>query len=325
MKILFTSIGRRVELIQMFLRASEKEQIPLEIHGADLSETAPALYFCQKKHIVPRITDERYLPELYQICEKEQIDLLIPTIDTDLILLSENKAHFESIGTKVLISDAEFVKCCRNKMLTEKLFRNAGLHAPASFDDISRYSAGFPAFIKPVGGSASVNAYRVDDERKLEILAEEIEHYIVQPFVSGDEYTVDVFCDFCGNPVFITPRRRLSMRSGEVIKTQIDQDRKIIEEVKRLVEAIRPCGSITVQLVREKNTGIDWFIEINPRFGGGAPLTMDAGADSAAAILRLLDGKSVSYCENAAEDGALYLRFDQSIKLSKNEYGQNLI
>lgn len=88
-------------------------------------------------------------------------------------------------------------------------------------------------------------------------------------------------------------------------------DATIIQEMQTLCKAFKPCGPMTVQLIRD-NQGIDWYIEINPRFGGGAPLSMKAGARSAEIILKLMDGEKVSYCTDI-EDGAIYSRFDQSV------------
>ena len=85
--------------------------------------------------------------------------------------------------------------------------------------------------------------------------------------------------------------------------------------MKLLVKDYKPCGQITVQMIRESTTGDDYYIEINPRFGGGAPLTMKAGADSAEMLLRLIRGEEIKYQEKAAEDGAVFSRFDQSIRV----------
>ena len=114
---------------------------------------------------------------------------------------------------------------------------------------------------------------------------------------------------------FVIRRIRLAVRSGEVLQTKIDQDDRIIGEMLSLVADYRPRGAITVQLIRQKGTGEDWYIEINPRFGGGAPLSIKAGADSAEALLRVLNGEKPGYRGKAAEDGAVYSRFDQSIRV----------
>ncbi len=313
MKILFTSVGRRVELMQAFRSAAERRKINLTLIGADIASDAPALQFCDETKIVCRISDPDYIPTLLSICEKEQVDCLIPTIDTDLLVLAENKKLFEKIGTKVLISAKDKVAICRDKNYTASYFRSLGLQSPLPVNDVKAYEQGYPAFIKPKDGSSSIDAYKVENEKDLYLYAEKIQDYIIQPFVSGREYTIDIFCDYEGNPVFITPRERLAVRAGEVLKTRITMDPVMIDEMKILVADYKPCGQITVQLIREETTGTNYYIEINPRFGGGAPLSIKAGADSAEAVLRMLSGEKLSYQEGAARDGAIYSRFDQSV------------
>ena len=303
-RILFTSVGRRVELMQAFLSAARAENIALQIYGADMSMSAPALMYCHKKVQVCRISDSSYIPQLVEICKREKIDLLIPTIDTDLLLLAQNKRLFEEIGTRVLISDPDKIKICRDKRYTAAYFEKCGLHSPEPVDFVDNYQGTFPCFIKPKDGSSSIHAYRVESAEELREYAERVPDYIIQPFIEGREYTIDIFCDFNGDPVFITPRERLAVRSGEVLKTQIVQDARMIEESRKLIADYKPCGPITVQLIRQKETQTDYFIEINPRFGGGAPLSMKAGADAIAKKFEERFGKSVGFgigvnCGNA--------------------------
>ena len=314
-RILFTSVGRRVELMQEFRSAAQELKLQTELYGADMTETAPALRFCDHTVIVPRIKDDAYIPTLLENCKNYHIDAVIPTIDTDLLLLAKTKGEFEKIGTTVIVSDEDKIKLCRDKRLTSAYFVSVGLLAPMPVDDFKMYSGGYPAFIKPKDGSSSVFAYKVNSPEELESMAKQVPDYIIQPFIDGAEYTVDVFCDFNGNPVYITPRIRLATRSGEVLKTEISQDETIISEIKQLLKDYRPCGAITVQLIRQKETNKDYYIEINPRYGGGAPLTMRAGANSAKAILRLLAGEQIGYQPYAAENNAVYCRFDQSIRV----------
>lgn len=313
MKIFFTSVGRRVELIQAFRKAADELSVDLTIIGSDLVDTAPALRFCDESEIVCRIDNDDYIPMLLDICKRNSVDCLIPTIDTDLMKLAKNKKLFESIGTKVFISKEEKVKLCRDKRYTADYLISLGLKSPTPTDDINKYDLGFPAFIKPKDGSSSINAYKVNNQEELEQYSKQIENYIVQPFIFGKEYTIDIFCDYKGNPVFITPRERLAVRSGEVLKTRIVQDEKMIEEMKILLNDYKPSGPITVQLIQDENTKENYYIEINPRFGGGAPLSIKAGANSAKATIKLLNNEELYYIDNAAKDGLIFSRFDQSI------------
>ena len=316
MNILFTGVGRRIELLQAFRNAALVLNKELKIYGTDMAGTAPALAYCDYTRKVVAMKDPGYIDNLLSICSDDHIDLLIPTIDTDLLILSENKERFENIGTKVMISNLEKIKICRDKNNVSQFFVDCGLHAPMPVNDWKEYKSGYPAFIKPKDGSSSINAFKVENAEELEVYAGQVEDYIVQPFVSGHEYTIDIFCDWEGKPISIVPRERLQVRAGEVLKTQICMDKTMIEESRVLCKAFKPCGPITVQLIRDE-AGVDWFIEINPRFGGGAPLSMKAGARSAEAILRLLDGEE--HGEYQIADGAIYSRFDQSVCITEGE------
>jgi HAD superfamily hydrolase (TIGR01549 family) len=318
-KVLFTSVGRRVELIQTFKRASVDSQVDIIVYGVDISDIAPALFFCDMKYKICSISDVNYIPELIKLCQTEGIDLLIPTIDTDLLLLSSNKNLFEKVGTRVLVSNADKISLCRDKRKTADFFMECGLLTPVPVDTVTSYQGGYPCFIKPLNGSSSINAFKVNDYAELRMYSQLVKNYIIQPFVEGTEYTVDIFCDFEGNPISITPRKRLAVRSGEVLKTQICYDTQIIEECSRLIDKFKPCGPLTVQLIRQKQIEKDYYIEINPRFGGGAPLSMMAGANSAEAILHLLvDDDSKKGEHPIARDSLIYCRFDQSICI--NDY-----
>ncbi len=312
--ILFTGVGRRIELLQAFRNAALVLGKELRIYGADMAGTAPALAYCDYARRVVAMKDPNYIQKLLEICASDHIDLLIPTIDTDLLVLSENKGRFEEIGTRVMISRPEMIRVCRDKNNTSQFFVNCGLRAPMPVNNWKEYKSGYPAFIKPKDGSSSINAFRVENEEELEMYARQIGDYIVQPFVDGREYTIDIFCDWDGDPISIVPRERLQVRAGEVLKTRICMDRIMIEEARILCKTFKPCGAMTVQLIRD-NAGIDWYIEINPRFGGGAPLSMKAGARSAEAILKLMDGERPEKLE--VSDGAVYSRFDQSVNITE--------
>lgn len=317
-RILFTGVGRRIELIQAFRSAALNLDIKLKIYGTDITPTAPALFFCDHARKVCRVKDPNYIPQLLDICKQDRIDLVIPTIDTDLLLLSQSTERFAAVNTKVMISTPDKIAVCRDKNLTFDFFKECGVKAPETFNDYKKYQGPFPCFIKPKDGSSSINAFKVTDKSQLSMYAEKMDDYIIQPFIQGTEYTVDIFCDFDGNPVFITPRIRLAVRSGEVSKTKIVNDRKILDETYKIIEKFKPCGPMTVQLIRQDETLDDYFIEINPRYGGGAPLSMKSGARSAESVLQILSGTTPVKSTHIS-DGAVYSRFDQSVCICKSE------
>lgn len=315
-RLLFTGAGRRIELVQAFKQAALVADINLKIYGVDMTNSAPALAFCDFTRLVCGMRESGYIDELLKICVDDKIDMLIPTIDTDLLVLAQNKHRFESIGTKVLVSAEDKIAICRDKNLTADFFVDCGLKAPITVADYNNYECTFPCFIKPKDGSSSINAFKVNNQEELLVYSHLVKDYIIQPFIDGTEYTVDVFCDYDGNPVTIIPRIRLAVRAGEVLKTQIVLDEKIIKETRHIIKKFKPCGPMTVQLIREKKSGDDYYIEINPRFGGGSTLSMKAGSQSAAVVLGMIEGKKYPFSNASVLDNAIYSRFDQSVCVS---------
>lgn len=318
--VLILSAGRRVELVNCFKDARDSLGIKGNVVACDLSNTAPAIYHADKNYLVSRILDDNYIPEIVDICKKEDIHLIVPTIDTELYKLAEAREYIESnTSAKVLVSDMSVVKICRDKYNTQAFFEENGFNMPRLIDEevIKNKDYKFPLFIKPLNGSSSINTFKVNNEKELEFFLEYVPEPIVQDFMEGEEYTIDVFVDFEHNPITIVPRQRLATRGGEVLKGLVKKDREIIETIKNVIKVLKPIGHITLQCMKT-NEGIK-FIEINPRFGGGAPISIKAGANSPMNLYRLLLGEKLEYNEEY-EDGLLASRHDWAVFInSKGE------
>jgi len=316
--ILILSAGRRVELVQSFQKAAKRLNLKSNVVAGDCSETAPAIYFADRKAILPRINEDNYIDEIINVCKREDIRIVIPTIDTDLLILSEERERIESeSGAVVLISSNEVVTICRDKINTQKFLEENGFKIPKMYseEELDSGELEFPLFIKPKSGSSSINTFKVNNIEELATYRSLIKEPIVQDFMEGKEFTVDVFLDFDGNLITVVPRLRIATRSGEISKGKIIKDREIIEDIKRLVEVLKPIGHITVQLMKT-NKGIE-YIEINPRFGGGAPMSIQSGADSCENLYRLLMGENLEYNENYRHN-IMFFRFDNSICVDEN-------
>ena len=176
LRVLFTGVGRRIELIQAFREAALHLGVSLKIYGADMAGTAPSLAYCDYTRIVCGMRDDNYIPELMEICRKDKIDILIPTIDTDLLILSQSAHLFGN--TKVLISKSDKISICRDKNHTADFFESCGCYAPKTVNEWTKYTASYPCFIKPKDGSSSINAFKAETSEKLEIYANQIKDYI---------------------------------------------------------------------------------------------------------------------------------------------------
>lgn len=317
--VMILSAGRRVELVKRFKRAAKELKIDSKIIGVDINNLAPALYFCDAKEIIPMINEKNYLDTLLNICKKYDIKLVVPTIDTELLKISENIDKFEKIGVKVNISTSDVIRICRNKKNTAKWLEENGFNSPRMItdEDLSNNNYEFPLFIKPLDGSSSINAFKIENKKELDFFKDYVPNPIIQEMVFGTEYTIDVFCDFNGQLITVVPRKRLAVRSGEILKGIIDKDRVIIDEIKKIISKLKPYGHITVQCIRSENNVVN-ILEINPRFGGGAPMSIDAGADSPKNLYRILMGEKLEYNEDY-KDKLYFSRFDDAIMIDENE------
>ncbi|MDV2583339.1 ATP-grasp domain-containing protein [Alkalibacillus haloalkaliphilus] len=311
--VLILCAGRRVELIQSFQKAAKRLNINSKIIAGDYSNTAAALYMADQACKLPLAHDSSYITTLIDVCNRENIALIIPTIDVDLLILARNKRMIEeNTNAKVLIADTSVVEICRDKIKTQEFLQANSFGAPKMYTDseVTNNPVEFPLFIKPKSGSASINTFIVNNSDEFKVYRNIVEEPIIQEFIEGDEYTIDVFLDWHSNVITTVPRLRLETRAGEISKGKIIKDPEIINDVNRLMDVLKPIGHITVQLMKTKQ-GIK-YIEINPRFGGGAPMSIQSGADSCENLFKLLKGESLKYNEDYTED-LTFVRFDQSI------------
>ena len=315
--ILFPCVGRRVSLLQAWRRAARACRVPIRIVGTDITSLSPALRCCDRAYLVESTTHADYIDQLLWIARRERIRLVVPTVDLDLLILAQARERFDALGARVLISCPDVIRICQDKRKTCRFLKRHGFNTPETLGVRAvlsrRGTVGFPCIVKPWDGHASKGMIRVDNRRELAFYAGRTRHAICQPWIQGDEYTSDVYVDFDGQVRCVVPRLRLEVRNGEVSKGRVVKDPRIMAAVGRLVSVLKAGpGVITVQCIRSRDDRLH-FIEINPRFGGGAPLTIKAGADLPGWILRELTGKSLRIDPSGFTDGLTMLRYDAEI------------
>ncbi len=316
LRVLFTCVGRRVELLNAFRRSGERLGVRLEVHGADAARLSPAMRHVDKAHVVPPILGGGYIEALLDIVRRVRIDLLIPLIDMELPLVAGAVDRFAERGCCALISSESVIRTCGDKIATSRALIAGGIDTPATWtwsEAVKRKRHRFPYFLKPRAGSAAMGNYVVRNRDELSALGKRVPEPIVQEYVEGAEYTLDVYTGFDGIPRCIVPRKRLEVRGGEVSKGLIVKDKRIMAIGSRVARVLGECrGVITVQCIMRPDRRIR-VIEINPRFGGGVPLAINAGADFPRWILTELLGRKPRINPTGFRDDIAMLRFDDSV------------
>jgi carbamoyl-phosphate synthase large subunit len=319
--VLFTCIGRRVSLLNAFRDAARRLRRRVRFYGTDTNPLSSALQSCDEAFLVKPTTHTRYVGQLLSIVRRHDVRLLVPTIDLDLRLLAEHRLRFERLGCRVLVSDPEVIDICQDKRRTHTFLKANGFACPATRNVRTALAADrkgkltWPCFVKPWDGHAGKHNAVVRDRRELLFFAKRTPNAICQELVEGAEYTCDVYVDFQKRVRCVVPRRRLEVRSGEVSKGQIVKDPQIMTEVTSVIERLGAGpGVITLQLFQTKGSRIK-VIEINPRFGGGVPLSIKAGADFPKWILQELAGRQPRIGFDTFQDGLVMLRYDAEVWL----------
>jgi len=271
MRMLITAVGRRIQLVKHFKKH-------FEVIGADCSNLAPASHFVDCFFVVPPCSDLEYKKAIVDICIKENVDMVVSVHDQECMVLDDIREELKKLGVFLMLPDKRVLDICNDKWETYRFFIENGIDSPESFLKPDKVTSGFPLFIKPRVGMGSQNAYKIDTDEELEFHFSHIHNPIIQQYIEGTEYTLDCICDNDGQVISVVPRVRIEVKSGEVQKSRAVKNEQIIQKGKEVCEKLRYRGPLTIQCFKTV-MGEVLFTEINPRMGGGVPLTFEAGVE----------------------------------------------
>lgn len=312
-KVLIVPAGSRITLgIIKFL----KKEKNIRIISADLDKLAPSLYLSDKGYLISSFSDEkRFWEDLKKIIKKEKIDIVIPALDPLLIKFAKSKKFFDNLNTKLLISPPKTIFLARDKWQTYKLLKNI-IPLPKSFIEKEKVNIPYPLFIRPRAGSGSVDTFKVNSKDELNFYYKKIKNPIIQEYLEGKEYTVDCLADMEGKLLCCIPRIRLETKAGVSIKGKAVENKKIKEIAKKISQKIKFTGPFFFQLKGEND--MLKLIEVNPRFGGGMPLSATAGPNIYLLSVKLFLGKKIKKIPKI-KYGLYFTRFDEEIYLTEKQ------
>lgn len=319
--ILFTSAGRRVSLIRLFRDALDRLGVPGRLIAADLRKDAPAGFVADHAELVPLVTSAEYVDYILKLCDQYRVKLVVPLIDTELPVLAKHRDAFVKRDIVLLVSSPETVRICDDKRKTADFFRDTGFSTPEIFDyhQIVGNPGAYPVLLKPARGSSSVGVQSVRDIDELKFFHQRTDQPLLQKLIQGDEYTLDVLVDDQGTARMVVPRLRISVRAGEISKGVTVFNRDLVVAGKQIAEALPGAfGPLTIQGIVD-SSGCPHFIEINPRFGGGFPLSAQAGADYPGWIIEMTLGRQPQIDFYSWQRNLAMLRFDDAVFVPGHE------
>ncbi len=310
MNILLTSAGRRSYIVQYFKESLNGKG---KVHASN-SEWSTALDVADEAVITPLIYDERYISFLKDYAKVQDIGVIISLFDIDLPVLAQAKQSFKELGIHVIVSDYEVTQICNDKWKTYQFLKQNNLGTPKSFieleqaeEALQKQEIQFPLIIKPRWGMGSISIFKADNEDELQVFYKKVkrevkdsylkyesqvdsEHaVIIQEYLKGQEYGLDIINDLEKNYVTTFVKKKTTMRSGET-DGAISEKNEILEKTgEQIAETLGHIANLDTDCFLID--GKPYILEMNCRFGGGYPFSHLAGANLPAAILNWIEGK----------------------------------
>ncbi len=315
--VLITAASRRVPLVQAFRRALD------EVGGGrvivtDVNPLSPAVYMADRAFRVSMASEPGYVEEILAISATAGVGLVVPTIDDELAALALAASTFADAGIQVAVSSVDTIAICNDKHATCWTLNARGIAAATSFlpADLPPEPR-FPLFIKPRFGRGSVAAFPVRNARELSFFLEYVPEPVIEAYLDGPEFTIDMLCDFSGRPLAVVPRERLVVRAGVTDRGRTVNDPRLIDLAVACASALSFAGPVNIQCRMVEGRPV--VFEINPRFSGGVPLTIAAGADFPRMLVELADGRHVAPTIGRFRENVWITNYETAIFLEEPE------
>ncbi len=309
MAVLLTGVGKRYDIVSAFAQHAT-------VVAADPNPLAPAQYAAHHRHAVPRIEDPEYVPALRALCDDYGARAVVPLTDLDLEVLGQARVDGH---LPAFVPDPEIARATFDKYEAHLLLERLALPSPPTVlpgDPVDS----FPVMVKPRWGSGARSIHRADDQHAADFFVGYIpEPTMVQRFMDGPEFSIDVLCDLRGRCLNAIPRTMIESRGGESIKGKVIADSELIDLGRRVSEALHVRGPCTIQVFRDKEIGIG-ITDVNTRFGGAFPAPMYAalpGRTYPELIVRMARGEEIDPHVGEFRAGLTFTRYYWQLELDE--------
>ncbi len=257
------------------------------IVSTDADPLSAGFYLSDGFRVVPKASQPGFFPAVKRLIEEERITVILPTSGFDIYEYAKRKPELAALGVLAAMSDPDAMMTCANKW-EFYLKTHGAFPLPETSREPLTWQR-FPCFVKPTFGKGSRNAHRCDTRQELEFHVARQRDMLVQEYLPGEEYTVDVLSDLAGTPLLAVPRVRLETKEGISSKGRVFRDAEIERLCLEMARRVGLKGPTCMQLKRDAEGRLR-FLEINPRIAGGSIFTTLAGVNIPKLLLDMLTG-----------------------------------
>lgn len=275
--ILITSISKKVPLIKAVKSAALKLNTNVKIYGADSNSNIVGKYFVDDYWQMPHI--KNLAPQLLiSFCKQNNITAIIPTRDGELSFFADLRNELAKNGIAVMISDADSINVSIDKLKFYHHCVNSSISAVQTEKNIESIQSNKYVVKEQFGAgslSMGLNLNAADGIAH----AKKLQYPVYQPFINGNEFSIDVYVQKNKQVKGIIIRKRELVENGESQITYNVSNQQLKECCIAFAKSLNFYGHIVLQAIVDKQ-GNPWLIECNARFGGASTLSIQCGLDS---------------------------------------------
>ena len=302
--VLITGVGAPGSISTIYALKHNYEGRKVRVIGVDVDKLAVGQKHVDAFHTIPYPHEKTFIPSLLNIAKNEGVDVVLPLVTNELLLLSKAKPVFREEGIEVAVSSPESIEKANNKAELLALSKSLGLPTPTFYIahtkeelEEAAYSLGYPAkdvVVKPAI-SRGMRGFRILSEKGenindfyekkpnlpkttlkelLKIFDDELPiPLVVMEYLEGKEYTIDVFRD--GSNVIAIPRLREKIRCGISFVAKVERRKDLISASEKLANALGMEYAFGFQF-KPSHTSLG-LLECNPRVQGTMITAVEAG------------------------------------------------
>jgi carbamoyl-phosphate synthase large subunit len=274
------------------LRLSEDKS--LRIIGIDYSPFSDGFFSGQLDgtYVIPTPKDSKFLVELGRIAKTDRIDVMIPSLDAEVILLSRMKEKIESdLGIRLLIPDPSCLMKVRDKVAQLRFLEENGIPHPrskvASSHNLNELTnIRFPVLVKCEDG-----AFPAFNEEEMSVIMRRLKRrkFVVQEYVEGDEYSICLLAYPKGEIYGYVIQKKMAQSDIGATLVGVTVDRQDVLDISR--DFVRKLGWIGPMELEFRGVDELYLTDINLRFPAWVSLTAAAGVNLPYAAVQLALGR----------------------------------
>ena len=311
MNILLSCIGKRGYIADYF-----RDALPpgSKIIGTSNTNWTPGFSSCDISIVLPPIASDEYLPALLSACKKYEVSGILSLFDPDVHRLSAHREEFARAGVVPVFPGSAASKVAFDKLETWRFMTQVGIAVPLTTDSLSQAHTwleskdlNFPLVVKPRYGFGSANTFIANTLSELNVFFHYVPDMLVQQFIDAEALNVDGLSDLEACPVAVVPWRKLLSRMGETERSVTIDCPDLVALAQRIAREVGIIGPFDADFFRDSDGKI-WLLELNPRFGGGYPVSHLAGANFPELIVRMVGGNPVLWSQMSYKSGVTMMK-----------------